>query len=182
MIKNSTLLKIALILGLVLLGVAGRMLPHPWNFTPLSAIALVTSAYLGWRYSMVAVMGIMLLSDFLIGFYDWPIMLSVYGSLILAVGLGTLIERRKASTIVSCSLASSLLFFFITNWAVWQFGTMYVHSFSGLIESYTMALPFFRNSLMGDLLYTGTLFGIFEIYLFVKQRSTVNSLETQIFH
>jgi len=169
-IEKITIMKIAIILFFILLGIIARATPHPWNFTPISAIALLLSAYFGWRTSLIAILSIMLASDLLLGFYHLEMMLAVYGSFILAVGLGTLIQRKKIQTILFASLGSSLLFFFITNWAVWQFGTMYNHTISGLWESYFMALPFFRHTLAGDLIYTGVFFAIFETCLYLKPK------------
>lgn len=106
----------------------------------------------------------MVLTDALIGFYQWQIMLAVYGSFALAGLIGLMLRNRKnPRRIFASALSSSVLFFFITNWAVWQFGSLYIHSFSGLIQSYVMAIPFFKYSLAGDLFYTGAFFGVFEL-------------------
>ncbi len=157
--KNNLIIKVFVFVVLVLVGILSRYLPHPWNFTPLTAIALFTGAYFGIRYSFLAVIFIMLGSDMLIGFYEWQMMFAVYGSMLLSGIIGSVMENKKVLGILSGTLASSLVFFFVTNWAVWQFGTMYSHSFRGLIESYFMALPFFKNSLAGDVLFTGLFFG-----------------------
>lgn len=151
--------KIILILLLIAFGVISRFLPHASNFTPITAIVLFASAYLGVRYSLLGLLGIMLLSDIFIGFYHWEIMLAVYGSFALSALIGSYIRTQNAKTVIVSSLSSSLLFFLITNWAVWQFGAMYERSLSGLIQSYIMALPFFKNSLAGDIIYTSVLFG-----------------------
>jgi hypothetical protein len=105
----------------------------------------------------------MLATDFVIGFYQWQIMLSVYVSFGLAAVLGYAIKSRKSLTLVACaSVSSSVLFFIVTNWAVWRFGSMYNLSFYGLMESYLMGLPFFRNAVVGDLAYSLVLFCLFE--------------------
>ncbi|HEU0085360.1 MAG TPA: DUF6580 family putative transport protein [Candidatus Paceibacterota bacterium] len=168
--KKTIIIHIAVVLSLVLVGILSRTMPHPWNFTPLSAIALVVTAYYGWRYGAMAILLVLLASDLMIGFYHWQMMFAVYGSLLLAVALGTLIHRKKVGTILFASLGSSLLFYFITNWAVWQFGTMYSPDWSGLSQSYFMALPFFRNSLAGDLIFTATLFSVFETAIYFKPK------------
>jgi len=163
---------------LIVLGVASRLLPHVWNTTPITAIALFATAYLGLRYSVVIFIAIMAFADIFLGFYSWPIMVSVYGSFILAALLG--LYLRKNRTVVSVfgiALSSSVLFFLITNWAVWQFSGMYAHSWFGLIQSYTLAVPFFRNSLFGDLFYTGVFFGAFEsVKYLVSRRARVYSV------
>ena len=154
----------AFVFLLIVFGVASRFLPHAWNFTPITAIALFASAYLGARYSLAAMFSILFISDLFIGFYQWQIMIAVYGSFALAGLIGCLMKGKKSVGLVFIgTIGSSLAFFLITNWAVWQFGAMYEHSFAGLFQSYVMALPFFRNSLVGDLFYTGAFFGGFEM-------------------
>jgi len=166
--RRLHLTRIILVGILVLIGIAGRLLPHVWNATPVTAIALFASYYIGWRYSSAAVFGIMLASDFFLGFYAWPIMLAVYAGFAAAVCIGHYIRHYAAKSpiaILAGSLGSSLLFFIITNWAVWQFGTMYAHTFAGLADCYMMALPFFRNTLAGDIAYTSVFFGAYELVL-----------------
>ncbi len=156
---------------LVILGIASRLLPHAANFTPVTAIALFASAYLGLRYSLVIFLAVMLVADAFIGFYSWQIMLAVYGSFALSSAIGFFLQKHKrALPIFFGALGSSLLFFLITNWAVWQFGTLYSHTPAGLLESYVMALPFFKNSLAGDLFYSAVLFGVFELSRYFAAR------------
>ena len=151
-------------LFLVIFGIASRFLPHPSDTTPITAIILFASAYLGFRYSAFILFAAMIVTDIFIGFYDWRIMLAVYGSFALAGVIGLFMrKKRTAGLVFSATFISSSIFFLITNWAVWQFGSMYAHSFAGLVESYAMGLPFFRNSLMGDLFYSGFLFGAYEL-------------------
>jgi hypothetical protein len=93
--------------------------------------------------------------------------LSVYGSFILAVFIGFWIKNHKSpKNIIFASLSCSILFFVITNFAVWAFGGLYPKTIEGLSESYFLAIPFFRNTVMGDLFYSGVFFGGYE---FVKK-------------
>jgi hypothetical protein len=104
-------------------------------------------------------LAIMAITDTIIGFYQWQMMLAVYGSIILTGIIGMLLaKRRGAGSIFLASSGSSILFFLVTNWAVWAFGTMYPHTMSGLLQSYFMALPFFGNSIVGDVAYSLLLF------------------------
>ncbi len=64
---------------------------------------------------------------------------------------------------ISCSLSGSILFFILTNFAVWTFSQWYPHNIQGLIECYMMAVPFFKNTLLGDLFYASVIFGCYEI-------------------
>lgn len=151
---------------LVLLIVAVRFLPHFPNATPVIAVALFAGVYLKRRWSIILPLAAMFLGDLFIGFYSWPIMLSVYGSFVLAGLLGWWLAKHKGVlNTVSAALIGSTLFFLITNWAVWQFGSLYPHNSTGLISCYAAALPFWRNMIIGDLFYVGVLFGGYELVL-----------------
>ena len=165
----STKTKIIGVVLLIILGVASRFLPHAWNFTPITAIILFSSAYFGLRYSVVALFSILFLSDLFLGFYHWPILLAVYVCFALTALVGLMVKDMKFSSVFVGTISSSLVFFLITNWAVWQFGSMYEHTWSGLTQSYVMALPFFRNSLAGDLFYSGILFGSLKAFFALKK-------------
>lgn len=159
MLKNKFIIAIFL----VIFGVVCRLIPHWWNFTPLAAIALFAGVYLGRRYFVIIPLLAMLIGDLFIGFYEIKLMLAVYLSFLIIGLIGYFIKKYKsAETIVASSILASILFFLITNWAVWQFSPWYAKTLQGLIYCYTMALPFFRNTLLGDLFYTGVLFGVYE--------------------
>ncbi|MFW5887168.1 MAG: DUF6580 family putative transport protein [Bacteriovoracia bacterium] len=180
--------KILIAFVLVVLAVVTRFMPHLWNFTALTAVALFAGNYLGPRYAVGVVFSTMVISDFFIGFYDWKLMLTVYGSfamvglipsLIGRVGHGKSEDKKQnmysnTTKVFGMSLLGSVLFFLITNWAVWFFGTMYPANFSGLISSYFAGLPFFRNAILGDLWYTGVFFGVYEYSLYLKEKWALN--------
>jgi len=92
--------------------------------------------------------------------------------------IGIALKRFKSpQTILAASILSSTLFFLITNYAVWQWGTMYSHNWHGLAQCFTLALPFFRNTLVGDIGYTAMLFGAYEFALaLMPLRGTKQSL------
>jgi hypothetical protein len=94
----------------------------------------------------------------------------VWLSFVLVGLIGLVVRKRKnPATVILGSLAGSIVFYLVTNWAVWAFGTMYAPNFGGLLESYVRAIPFFRNTLLGDLVFTGLLFGAYEaIRLFAR--------------
>lgn len=149
---------------LVAIGVFGRLLPHAWNFTPLIATTIFAGVYLGPRYAFFLPIVTMLISDMIIGFYNPQIMVSVYFSFAVAGLIGHFFAKnKKVNSIVLSALASSTLFFLITNGAVWLFGTMYDSGLSGLIQSYIAGIPFYRNMMLGDVVYTLSLFGIYEL-------------------
>ena len=165
--KRNTLIIAA---GLILLGVLGRLLPHAWNATPIVAIALMAGIYLGRKYALFVPLAAMIISDVFIGFYDAKIMLAVYGSFALVGLIGYLLRNKKSFWMIfGTSVTASVVFYLITNFAVWSFGTLYPPTFSGLIASYTMAIPFFKNMVIGDLFFSTALYGLFEYALYVKR-------------
>jgi len=150
---------------LLILGVLTRFLPHMANFTAIGAIALFGGLYLPKKWAVIAPVTIMFASDIFIGFYSWQIMTSVYIGFIIMGLIGLKIRKnKKFSTVLGGTLVGSAIFFLLTNLAVWIFGTMYTHNLSGLMQSYYMALPFFRNSLMGNLFYATLLVGGYELF------------------
>lgn len=145
---------------LVLLGVFARLLPHPANVAPIAAIALFGSLYLPRRLALILPLVAVFLSDLIIGFYSIPIMIVVYSSFLLTGAIGLWIRKHITfAHIVGGTLIASTLFFLTTNAAVWAFGTMYPKTIAGLFESYQNAIPFFRNSVIGDLFFVGILVG-----------------------
>lgn len=153
------------ITGMIAFAAVLRIVPHFPNFTPVAAMALFGGAYFSnKKIAFIVPLIAMMVSDAIIGFHStmWAVYLSF--ALIVFIGFG-LREKRKISNVFAAALFSSVLFFIITNFAVWATGTMYPMNLSGLLESYVAAIPFFRNSLLGDLFYVGIFFGAFE---FVK--------------
>lgn len=141
-----------------------RLLPHPPNIAPITAMALFGGVYLNKKYALIFPLLALFVSDLFLGFYGAPMMLFVYGSFLLTGFIGIWVKNhKKPSIIIIASLFSSLLFYLITNFGVWLFTPLYPKTFSGLLESYTMAIPFLRNTILGDLLYTGLFFGIYGI-------------------
>ena len=164
--------KLIIFIILVSFGIALRLLPHPWNFTPIVAVALFAGVYLGKKYAIAAPIAAVLLSDIFLGFYEWKLMLAVYGSFALVGLIGILIRKHKSvQTVIGGSVLASVSFFLITNFAVWQFTPWYVKTLPGLIQNYTMALPFFRSALLGDLFYTGLFFGTYEMVSVLVRKS-----------
>jgi hypothetical protein len=104
-------------------------------------------------------------------------MLSVYGSFIICVLVGFRLKKNKKwHNILAGSILCSLIFFFVTNFAVWAFTPWYEKTISGLIECFMMGLPFFKNTLRGDLFYAGIFFGIYEVAGFLVKKSVAPTL------
>jgi hypothetical protein len=153
---------IALITAIVI--AAGlRLVPHPPNFSPIDAMALFSGAYLGRRgLAFVAPLAALLLSDVVLGFYHG--MATVYGTVALIVLIGRWVSlRRTPVRIAAAALASSVIFFVITNLGMWLFSGFYPVTYAGLVACYTAAIPFFQNTVAGDLFYVTLLFGGFAV-------------------
>ena len=146
-------------LALILLIVVSRLVPHIWNVAPVAAAALLAGAILPRKWALsVPILG-MLLGDLIIGFYHVPVMLTVYASFALMTFVGGWLKEMQPHRMVLASLASSTFFFLATNFAVWATADWYPKTWEGLTLCYTLALPFFRNTMLGDLIFTGALFG-----------------------
>jgi len=169
-----------LIIVLIIVGFTLRLLPHPANFAPIMALALFSGLYLPHRLNVIIPVVAMLLSDIFLGFYSLPMMFSVYGSFILATVLGAWLKKHKnIGNVVLTTLAGSSLFFLVTNFTVWAFGTMYSHNLAGSMQSYYMALPFFRNSLLSDLFYVGIFVGVAELAIKYLKVAKMNKVKSQ---
>ncbi len=144
---------------MILVAAFSRILPHPPNFNPVLAISLFSGAYLlDKRLAFLIPLLGMLLSDLVIGFHD--LLPVVYALMALFVYFGTRLSRSiSVAKTAGTALVSSILFFGITNFAVWLTSGMYSLDLSGLSLCFSMALPFFQNSILGDFVYTGILFG-----------------------
>lgn len=171
--------KLTISFVLVALGIVCRLLPHAWNFTPIAAIALFAGVYLGRRYAITLPIIALVIGDLFIGFYEWKLMLIVYGSFALIGLLGVLIKKYKSvETVLAGSITAAVIFFLATNWAVWQFSPWYAKSWAGLVECYTLALPFFRNTLLSNLFYVGVLSGAYEAVMLLAQQKKVRIKES----
>lgn len=156
-----------IILAVIVLAALIRLLPHPYNFTPIGALALFSGSLI--RKKNIALLALpfggLIMSDAIMeyikpgtGFY--PGIASVYGSFLLIFILGFFLQsNRSIARVAGFSILSSIVFYLVTNFAFWYGGTLYPLNFSGIMESYYMAIPFFRNGLLGDLLFNGFFFG-----------------------
>src|SRR3972149_10405139 len=144
-----------------------RLVPHLPNFAPIAAMALFGGVYLNKKYALGVPLLALLISDFFIGFYDIGVMISVYSSFFVIGLLGLWLKTHKTwPGILGISLLASILFFIVTNFAVWAVPqSLYPHTWQGLTQSYIMGLPFFKNTLLGDFFYVGAMFGLYELVL-----------------
>jgi hypothetical protein len=110
--------------------------------------------------ALAVLLAAMLVSDLVVGAYDWRVMSVVYAALALPALLARWGRTRSAVLLPPLVLSSSLFFFATTNFAVWAFSGMYAHDVHGLVHCYVAALPFLYNTVAGDVLWTTLLFGI----------------------
>jgi hypothetical protein len=148
------------IVSVIIMGSLFRLLPHLPNFTPVAAIAIFSGTYLRKKiYAFIIPILCLLLSDMVLGFHNY--MPAVYFSFGISVLLGFIVRRNiKLLSVLTASLSSSVIFFIITNLAVWYASPYYSHDFSGLARCYILGLPFFNNGIVGDLFFNSIFFGI----------------------
>lgn len=140
-----------LILSMIVLAVASRLLPHPPNFAPITGIALFAAAKLNKKIIAILVpLFCLFVTDLILGL-SW-INLFVYA----AFGMISWIGMRQKKISIPTVLGSSLLFFVVSNFGVWLL--YYPLTLEGLIACFTLAIPFFGNTIAGDLVYTAVLF------------------------
>ena len=151
------------LLAAIAAAAALRLVPHPPNFSPIDAMALFSGAYLARRWvAFAAPLAALLLSDLILGFY--PGMLFQYAAVVLIALLGmAALSRVTLARLVVAALASSVLFFLVSNFGVWLAGGMYPQTLAGLGACFVAAVPFFQNTVAGDLFYTALLFGGFAL-------------------
>jgi hypothetical protein len=170
---------IAVIAGLL------RLVPHPWNFTPVGALGLFGGGRLrSWR-AFALPLAVMIATDILLAFIRGseysryllsPMILFVYGSFLLNVFIGRALCRTQSFwRIGTASLLASLQFFLLSNFGQWLIYSVepgavsnvlageFPRTLSGLVDCYILAIPFFGTTLVGDLAYSGVLFGAYAL-------------------
>ena len=175
---------------LIALGVAGRLLPHPPNFTPMAAIALFAGFIFIKRYmAVVAVISTMLLCDYFAfgslsaSWFGSKSMFVVYLALLFPIVFKNFLQKKiGVLRIFGAALASSSVFFLATNFAVWAFSPMYEKTLEGLVLCYTMAIPFFQNTVAGDLIWSGVIFGTYFALRNYSNLQIFKQKDTLIFH
>jgi len=172
---NKLNLRFSVITLMILLAAMSRLLPHPPNFAPIGGMALFGAAYFSKRYWAFFVPIVsMWISDLVLNnvvygayfehfvwFYSGS--LFTYGAFALIVLFGMfMLKKVRLHNLIASALGASVIFFLVSNFGVWFSGMMYPKTFGGLMACYTAGIPFFHNTLLGDLVYTGVLFGTFE--------------------
>jgi len=164
-----------LIISLVGLAALSRIIPHPANFTPLIAIAMFGAAYLGRKVWMFIIpflaywfSDIVLNNTIYAGYFEGftifhsGLIYTFIGLALIVLVSYPLLKKVNWKRILGTGLIGSIIFFLVSNFAVWLSGTMYPINFQGLMACYVAAIPFFLNTLLGTLVYGGIMFGIYE--------------------
>ena len=162
--------RLMILSAMVMLAALTRLAPHPPNVTPIAAMALFSGAYFRDRkMAFLLPIAAMVLSDLVLGYAVYGMALMkfqpvVYLCMLLTAEIGRLIQnQRSVLKIASAALASSVVFYVVVDFAVWAFDSWYPKTWDGLIACYTAAIPFFRNSLIGDVFFAAVLFGGFAV-------------------
>jgi hypothetical protein len=157
--KETLILRTILILAMIALAAILRFMPHPWNFTPIGAMALFSGAAikdrrLAFLFPLIA----MFAGDIFIGFHK--LMPLVYASFVIEVALGYWIRNHRTATrIAGVTAIGALQFFLITNFGVWAFLGGFPRTAAGLLACYISGLPLLLNTLAGDAFYATLMFG-----------------------
>lgn len=156
-------IRLTTILGMIIFAALTRLLPHPPNATAVSALALFAGAQMAdRRLAFFVPLAALFATDLLLGLHAG--MIFVYACVAAMVLVGQFLGARpQIAKLAAASISGSILFFVVTNFGVFLLDGMYPMSFAGLAECYALAIPFFQNALLGDLVFTAALFGGFEL-------------------
>jgi len=169
-------LRFGVIATMILLAAISRLIPHPHNFSPIGGMALFGAAYFTKRqWAFIVPLVSMWISDLALNnivygayfnhfvwFYSGS--LFTYGAFALIVLLGMFaLKKVHIYNLVLSALGASVIFFIVSNFGVWLSGIMYPKDLNGLAACYVAGIPFFQNTILGDLFYSAVLFGTFEL-------------------
>ena len=145
------------IIAIVLILIFTRLVPHPPNAVPIVATALFAGAFFTNRQlAFIVPLVAMILSDLVLGFHStvWY----VYAGVVMAVLIGSVLNQVSVYKVGVAAFIASIAFFLITNFGAWLHHDMYTQNFSGLLQAYVAGLPFLRNSLIANLLFSYLVF------------------------
>ncbi len=158
--------KLLTVTGIIFALALFRLLPHWPNVSPIAAMALFGGAFfVDKRMALIVPFVALFVSDLILGLHNT--MIFVYTGFALTVAIGFLLQSRVTVTnTVFAVVGSSVLFFLLTNFGAWMTSTLYAKSAAGLMQAYAAGIPFFQNSLLGNLFYTAV---IFTGYIFLQK-------------
>src|SRR5579863_6631535 len=161
--KLALLLRGVVIVTLIVLAAVLRIVPHPWNLTPVGAMALFSGAMFRNRWiAFLLPLASLFVGDVFVGFHK--LMFVVYASFAISVAIGRwLAENRTIARIGGTVFLGALQFFVVTNFAMWAIGGYYPKTAAGLATCFAAGVPFSWNTLAGDALFACVLFGGFAL-------------------
>ena len=179
---------------LILVAAMSRLVVHLPNFTPITGMALFAAAHFSKKYwAFVIPMAALFLSNLILNnvlyaeYYEGFVLFGsasifwVFLAFAAIIGLGLyFLQKISIARLVGVTFAASLVFFVVTNLAVWWFGPpFYPKTWVGLVECFTLAIPFYRNMILGDFFYVTALFGSYEL---IRRFAPQWNLQAQIQH
>ena len=148
---------------IVLILAVFRLVPHPPNATPIAAMALFSGAMFNNRlYAYLIPIIAMFVSDLWLGFHST--ILYVYFGMAATVFIGGMLKHINVLKMSAAVLASTLIFYLLTNFGSWLHHEMYPQNLNGLVQAYVAGLPFLRNSLIANLFFTYLVFYSMQIF------------------
>jgi len=162
---------------LTIISIASRLIPHPANFTTVGATSLFAGSKLDLPWRFIIPLVVMITTDLIIGWHNT--VFYVYFSFLISILIGQIFLKgnQSYSRLAVVAVANSTIFFLVTNFGVWQSGGLYPPTPAGLIESYLMGIPFWRNMLLGDVLFT---VGFFKLYQLAEQHRLTENFDKKI--
>ncbi|MEI7917891.1 MAG: DUF6580 family putative transport protein [Candidatus Saccharibacteria bacterium] len=180
MTKQNNIIKFAIVILLTALAVGWRVVNFNYGIAPnleiVTTVSVLAAITLGIQAAVIVPIATMIISDLIIGntsifVYTW--------SAFAVIGLGALLLRKLNSkpkmqilSSIGFAAASSFLFFIVTNFGVWAQG-WYPATVAGLIDCYTMAIPFYRTMLIGNLILVPAAVAFYQL---VRHYQTSKSL------
>lgn len=172
--RGNLILRALVVCGVLLvLGVAGRLLPHVENFTPVAAIALFAGFLFRRRLLAAAIpLAIMFVSDAFLPAAALGLKITVYVAILFPLLFAPLLRKRLSPVRIGGSaLIAAIFFYVVTNFAVWPGSAFYPQTLGGLLACYGAGLPFLAMKLLGDLLWSGAIFGTYAVLKQVQLRN-----------
>ena len=168
---NQNRIQVSILITIVIVLAFLRLVPHPPNATPIAAMALFAGAFFTNRtLAFVIPLAAMVLSDMLLGFHStiWY----VYAGVAITVLIGGALKQFNAMKVGAAAIVASIIFFLITNFGAWLYHDMYPQNYNGLLQAYVAGIPFLRNSLIANLIFSYLVFYGFSSFLSARLAHT----------
>lgn len=155
----------SVVYGLILFTILSRLLPHPYNFTSIGALSLFSGAFLSIKYAWLVPIFTLFVSDAISGFYNPVVLLFVYFGFFINAFVGTYFLHSKISAIriTGCGFIAAFIFYIISNFGMWLSGLGYPMTLQGLMQCYTNGIPYLKHTILGNIIYSYFLFGVYQI-------------------